>query len=259
VLKQYNYRPAVNRAQRVPPPPPRPLDPTPNAPANGFGAPAIGGGSHINVLQPKKGKPAGQKRRINLGADRPAARNPFSSPGGANGGDAFSSAPIQPLGSPLKARNAMFNDDTTGFSSDMNGAGPSRLGYKRKADFGDDDSRQGLGQSVQSTIAAKDLREPRFPTSHAGPGPSSRSLPLPRVQTILRVSATYPCDPTAYLEAQNAESASGRNKVLYSQGGQDQWVDYLPSAVIVMVATDRFTAVGCEDGSLVVCSLSGTQ
>lgn len=55
------------------------------------------------------------------------------------------------------------------------------------------------------------------------------------------------------------ESACVRTKVVTSKQGIAIWVDYLPSAVLLMTGNQIFSAVGCEDGSINIYSPSGRR
>ena len=140
-------------------------------------------------------------------------------------------------------------------------------GQKRKASLiGDDGGRVPRGRTMGSSAArqvgeVREIRAPRVAIAFSGSsgGSGGRTLPVPRIQTVLRAKPNDSSDETLYIEAQSAESLSGRNRVAYCQGGQDLWLDFLPSAIMVMAITERFCAVGCEDGSIVAYSPAGRQ
>jgi hypothetical protein len=79
------------------------------------------------------------------------------------------------------------------------------------------------------------------------------------VQTVVRAKPRDGTDETIYLEAHNATTAKGKNKVVYAQGGQDIWVDYVQSAVLAAGVSKSFSAVACEDGEVVCYSTAGIQ
>lgn len=66
-------------------------------------------------------------------------------------------------------------------------------------------------------------------------------------------------DESIHLEVTNAADSKGKNKVTYSQDGQDMWLDYVPAAVLGLVLTGSFAAVGCEDGGVIVYTPAGRQ
>ncbi|KAI9483200.1 MAG: TUP1-like enhancer of split-domain-containing protein [Benjaminiella poitrasii] len=87
---------------------------------------------------------------------------------------------------------------------------------------------------------------------------SQLKLGLPKVSSIL---ATKPNagDPTVVLECHNNSTTSIRAKLVSSRQGVPIWVDYLPSAVLLMVSNALFSAVGCEDGSIYTYSPAGRR
>ena len=246
VLDEYDYQPPQRSSAR-----PVPVKPAPSI-VNGFG-PNSSSSSHVNVLQPRKSKPEERKRRVELQAN------------GSGNVDAFSAAPIQPFASPSTAQAStarMFQDAHAAFSNGVEQGESSRSGTKRKASGLEESPRVQRGRTMGSTLPrqpgeVREIRAPRvtIPLGDAGP---SRSLPISGVQTLLRVKPGGG-DEKVYLEAQNAESAQGKNRITYSLNGQDQWLDYLPSAVICMTMTTSFCAAACEDGSLFVYSSAGRQ
>ncbi|ORX40750.1 putative transcription corepressor [Kockovaella imperatae] len=238
VLNEYGYKPVRKSV-------PRPIQS--QTPVNGFGPQPSG--SHVNVIQPRKGKSkaqslTSQKRRVELGGFGPPA----------DSHDAFSSGQLQPLGSGQDHTARMFEDAHAAFGD--NSAGPSNLGQKRKASLSNDDHRQYKGRTMgssRSDVDVKEIRAPRVVVS--GDGSRGRTLPVPRVQTLLRVKSTY--DESLYLEAENSEDAKGKTRVALSQDGQNQWLDFMPGPVIAMVLSESFCAVGCEDGMVMVYSPAG--
>ncbi|KAF9103107.1 HIR complex subunit [Mortierella sp. AM989] len=63
----------------------------------------------------------------------------------------------------------------------------------------------------------------------------------------------------AGLECHNSISGDQPSKVIYSQKGSVVWVDYLPSAVLLMTGNSQFSAVACEDGGVYVYSPTGRR
>ena len=66
-------------------------------------------------------------------------------------------------------------------------------------------------------------------------------------------------DGDEYLEARNSDTARGKTVVTLSDDGENRWLDVLPSAALSVCLTNRFAAVACEDGSLVVYSSAGRR
>ncbi|WVR07812.1 hypothetical protein IAU60_004855 [Kwoniella sp. DSM 27419] len=252
VLQEYKYKPkrSATRAPSVNPQ----LAPTTST---GFGA-STSSSNVVNILQPRKGKDK-NRRRIDLSngnarALQPPPSDPFGGPieGFANSSSAQAST----------AR--MFADAHAAFGGRMtNGESSSspRAGAKRKAVvFDDEGSRAVRGRLMaitQDTTAppVEVLRAPRLQIS-GGSVSASRRLPVPQVQTVLR--ATWPSDAsTGYLEARNAGTLDGQNRLSFSENGKTEWVDYLPSAALSLAVTPVSCAAACEDGSLRIYSISG--
>ncbi|KAF9206226.1 HIR complex subunit, partial [Haplosporangium sp. Z 27] len=63
----------------------------------------------------------------------------------------------------------------------------------------------------------------------------------------------------AGLECHNSIAGEQPSKVIYSQKGSVIWVDYLPSAVLLMTGNSLFSAVACEDGGVYVYSPAGKR
>ena len=114
-----------------------------------------------------------------------------------------------------------------------------------------------MGQASRTSMDVREIRAPRVALS-GGTG-RGRMLPVPQIQTLLRVKSSASNDDSLYFEAQNSENAKGKTKLALCQGGQNQWLDYVPSAVMSIVMTDKFCAIGCEDGSVTAYSSAGRQ
>jgi protein HIRA/HIR1 len=82
-------------------------------------------------------------------------------------------------------------------------------------------------------------------------------LGSPQIQSVLRAKTKDGSDEY-FLQAENAGSG-GYNKVTFIEDGADIWLDYLPSAILVMAISENFCAVACEDGNLYVYSHAGRQ
>jgi len=256
VLDEYLYHPPKRVVAR-----PLALHPAPQV-ANGFGAPHAST-AQVNILQPRKAKPADRSQRTDLSSAR--------TNGMANNEDAFSAAPLQPFASPSAAQAStarMFQDAHAAFTNgNRTGDAPvgesSRTAIKRKASLlGDSNPRAAKGRMMISTQTrnvddVRGIRAPRV-SIPGGSGGAARTLPVPCIQNILRAKSRNP-DLQSYVEAQNAENAGGKNKVIYSANGQDQWIDYLPSAILGLAMSASFSAVACEDGSVYIYSPAGRQ
>jgi len=83
-------------------------------------------------------------------------------------------------------------------------------------------------------------------------------LGTPQIQSVLRAKPSEGTDEY-YLEAENAGTPAGSNKVTFIEDGADIWLDYLPTAILAMAVSESFCAVACEDGSLFVYSHAGRQ
>lgn len=49
------------------------------------------------------------------------------------------------------------------------------------------------------------------------------------------------------------------NKVICSSKGDLLWIDYLPSAILLLAGEGLFEAVGCEDGTVYIYSPAGRR
>jgi protein HIRA/HIR1 len=161
------------------------------------------------------------------------------------------------------ANGNRFNDVNGNRFNDGEVGETSRAGTKRKASLLDGDSpRAPKGRMMASTQPRQvgEVREIRAPrgaiASGSGISGAGKTLPVPSIQTILRVKPRG-VDSTIYLEAQNAEDLKGKNKITYCANGQDQWLHYLPSAVLAMAMSTAFCAVACVDGSVFAYTPAG--
>ena len=57
----------------------------------------------------------------------------------------------------------------------------------------------------------------------------------------------------------NESPLVGTTDLAFVSGKQTQWLDYLPSPVLVLKATNSFCAVGMQDGSVNVYSHTGRK
>ncbi|KAI0053180.1 WD40 repeat-like protein [Auriscalpium vulgare] len=90
-----------------------------------------------------------------------------------------------------------------------------------------------------------------------GVSESASIFKVPPVLTYLNYKAGDGTEE-AILEARNAESGD-LTEVTYVSGKQTLWLDYLPSPVIMLTATQHFCAVGMLDGTLNIYSTTGRR
>lgn len=278
ILDEYGYKPARKRKALT------------LAPSSGFIAPTAGGEEKVNMLQPRKGKPK-PMRKINLAGTmtggavpngRPAmgsggsgGRPPLQRPdeGGraplqrptlhsepARGGalDAFARAADEPLsvvsGSAATARMLGEARGVFDYDSDR-----SRAGDKRKASMDDDHGRPPKGRSLGASRALQPVQEIRAPMASftrvggGGGGSGGQVLPTRRLQTGIQTNQD---DGNGVFKAENDVDRE-QYSVTFSQGGNDLWMDFIPSPVVVIKATSQFCAAGCADGAVRVYSAGG--
>lgn len=289
VLKEYNYQP-LNR--RIAPPLPS------GTISNGFGS-SSSSTAVVNIIRARKSKPGDQRRRINFSKTNPTSsgmtnnssstmgggggpsRAPLappraSSPGPptprANGNyheQSMFDAPIEDFASPSQAQAStarMFENANSAFGA--GGAGrsssPTKLGTKRRGGSLLDD-RGGKGRMMSSgkktAVDVVELRPARTGQSSTGSRSTARSLPLPTIQSVLRVkpSQEEESGEKVYLEVRNAKDNKGKNMVVFNRDGEDVWVDYVPSPVVSLSVGRKCSAVGCENGVLIINSAAGRQ
>lgn len=273
VLDEYQYKPR-RQVKSI-----APLINSAPQHSTGFGHSSSTTGAQVNVLQPRKTRPGDQRRRVNLSKpdqDRqqprsfapPALAPPAMQTSRSNEpSDGFSAfnGPIQPLASPSQAQAStarMFKDAYLAFDGDTLMESPR--GQKRKASMINEKAAGRLmGGASKAAADGRELRAVRNPGNESSMSTSGTSgavsLPIPAVRAVLRVKPKVAADASLYFEARNAESAREKNTVVLSQSGKDVWIDYVPSAVLAATMTDRFCAVGCEDGTVIVYSSFGRQ
>lgn len=221
--------------------------------------------------------PSAQRSNTGLQAPQPRLQ-PVSVPVPAipnvsNAAAAFADAPLQPLDTPSQAqasRDRMFQDAPNQIFSrdrDVEELDSPSTGTKRKSSAHVEE-RAPKGRTMGASRPITDIKEIRAPragpSSFGGPSGSNTGgvnmstipmLPLPAVQSVVRALL----DDTTYVEAANAEDSKGKNKVVYSQAGQDTWMDYVGGAVLGLVVTKMFAAAGCEDGMIIAYSSAGRR
>ncbi|KAI7904073.1 WD40-repeat-containing domain protein [Cokeromyces recurvatus] len=136
------------------------------------------------------------------------------------------------------------------------GIGTTIIGNKRKASS---DENMVIGNHSKTRV------RPEWIDSAVAPPVLQKSqvkIGLPKVKSIL-ASKPHPNDPTIVMECHNTtttpSSLSIRAKIVTSRQGVPIWMDYLPSAVLLMVSNPLYSAVSCEDGSIYLYSPSGRR
>nr|ODN94130.1 protein HIR1 [Cryptococcus depauperatus CBS 7841]ODO00483.1 protein HIR1 [Cryptococcus depauperatus CBS 7855] len=252
VLKEYNYQP-----KRITQP--AAVQSSATSVSHSFG-PAQTLSTHINVLQPKKGKakmrvgPSNGSGSLSSQNGRPPLQPPLQS----SLSDPFS-APIQGFASASTAQvstTRMFQDAHRAFGANGVTSSP-RIGNKRKASVFDDEIGNGMGRLMSGNKTPNTnvevLRAPIVSVS-SNPKISASALPCPQIQSILQSTVEA---ANIHVEARNAIDSREHNLVAYFKGDQQQWIDYVPTGIIAVVITTSYCAIACEDRSLRVYSPGG--
>ncbi|KAI0659408.1 WD40 repeat-like protein [Cubamyces menziesii] len=148
--------------------------------------------------------------------------------------------------------------------SSLDTAATSGKGKRRAGDEADDrvatKARTLGGDRVRENVAVRPITSrSAAPMSISsllsdGPGLAGR-LEAPQLVTYLKVTVEGGED---ILEGRNAEGDEP-NEVLFVSRGQTQWLDYLSSPILALVATSAFCAVAMQDGSVNVYSHTGRR
>ena len=240
VLDDYGYKPTRRVVPRGPS-----IAPSGSV-SNGFGQVATAS-KGVNILQPRKKKP-GQARPTNggTGLQPPAfGNNAFDTPILPQSG--FSGAQA--------SRNSLLAGAANAFGTTNAEAGPSaRMTVKRKGS----DGEGFVGSRKQNRLpdGIRDIRPPRPVSGGLVTGSTSagRILPMSPIQSILTATSA-----PIFLTARNATTDQERNTVTSTGKFGDSWVDMLPSPVVALCLTERFAAMGSEDGRLVIYSPQGRR
>ena len=224
----------------------------------GFGATTSQATSKVNTIQPRKNRNGDNRRLISRTAEGKAQNNTNQSTS-LNNRDAFA-APEQSSNSSGQSRADMLRDAPN--RSDF-GNGVNQLearGSKRKAiTLGESSSGRSMASSKpRISPEVKELRAPRVPASGGSGLSSGKMLGTPQIQSVLRAKPTTGTDEY-YMEAENAETPAGSNKVTFIEDGEVIWLDYLPTAILAMAISESFCAVACEDGNLLLYSHTSRQ
>lgn len=269
VLDEYEYQPKRRRAA------PQKMLST----STSFSAAPAGATEHVNVIVPRKGKPK-ERRRINLsgtmtggaqpngssisaggggGGGRPPLQRPVSPPPQRRGAvDAFAAAADDNIsfGSPSAATASMLRNARVAFDYDSESA---HAGDKRRASTEPESGRTPKGRNMgssRSLAPVQEIRAPRVIIASGGGQGSTISLSLPSIQSGLRVQQE---DGSGVFTAENGTDDKPHHSVTFAQGGKDLWLDFLPSAILAIVATSKFCAAACEDGSVRIYTTAGRQ
>jgi protein HIRA/HIR1 len=247
IIESYEYK-SKHQPRRVPKNPPIVQE-------NSFGTSAASS-SKVNTIQPKKKKKGDTRRLVSRPATNQAMPRESTGAGSLNSRDAFAT-PEQNSTSAGPLRLDMLRDAPS--RSDF-GNGVNQLearGSKRKAITLGDSGRTMVSTRPRIAPEVRELRAPRLPASGGSGSSSGKVLGSPQIQSVLRAKTKDGSDEY-FLQAENAGSG-GYNKVTFIEDGADIWLDYLPSAILVMAISENFCAVACEDGNLYVYSHAGRQ
>ncbi|KAL4246407.1 Protein HIR [Abortiporus biennis] len=90
-----------------------------------------------------------------------------------------------------------------------------------------------------------------------GPGSGvAGRLPSLSLLTYLKASVEGSED---YIEGRNAEDGVSPPEIIFVSGKQTQWLDYLPSPILALTTTNKFSAVAMQDGTINVYSPTGRR
>lgn len=233
------------------PPPSNSATPLPNVNVNG--------GEVVNKLVAKRNV----KKRVSLA--RPGNR--FGDvPSAAMPGAQNSRPPVDdsPFNAPFSERDAdvdmfppSFNDFGDSFGGSSNGGGESSrmvrdIAPAKGRTLGGDRPREAAPSEVRTIRAANDLLKPLRPSNR----PNNITFDIPPALNYISHQLVEVDD--AVLEARNAESGD-LNEVAYIVEKQTQWLDYLPSPVILLTANNFYCCVATLDSRINVYSHSGRR
>ncbi|KAF9174153.1 HIR complex subunit [Mortierella sp. AD010] len=123
--------------------------------------------------------------------------------------------------------------------------GISVAGPSKKGPDGISKSKSGTLKTEEEVVSRAAIASPLLAVSRV-------RLGVPRVRSHITRNK-------AGLECHNSIAGEQPSKVIYSQKGSVVWVDYLPSAVLLMTGNSLFSAVACEDGGVYVYSPTGRR
>ncbi|TDL19985.1 WD40 repeat-like protein [Rickenella mellea] len=132
-----------------------------------------------------------------------------------------------------------------------------------EAAFGDGPKARTLGgdrvRDAQRSLDVREIRDVRGGQADVGSWRGSASdirLAVPPLKTFLEFRVE---DSQDTLEAQNPEDPNSPSEVTFYANKTTQWLDYLSSPALALVATGRFMAVAMEDGGINVYSPTGRR
>lgn len=134
------------------------------------------------------------------------------------------------------------------------------IGNKRAAEEEHQDAPS--GKRTSSTVNGQSSEEvPEFlrpaviaPASTV----SAIRLGTPQIKSLIshnQINGTI----SYILEARNAENAHDPTKLTFMRGTKIEWIDYIKSSVVLLVGTPQLVAAGCEDGGILVWTLTGRR
>jgi len=251
IIEEFQYK-SKRRPRHVPKQPPIIQE-------TSFGTTTAQATSKVNTIQPRKNKSGDNRRLVSRPAEGKIQSN-SNQASSANSRDAFAAAPEQNASTSGQSRADMLRDapSRSDFGHGVNQL-EARVSKRKAVTLGDNSSGRNMASS-RPRIAPeiKELRAPRLPASGGSGSSSGKMLGMPPIQSVLRVKTSEGTDEY-YLEAENAGTPAGSNKVTFIEDGADIWLDYLPTAVLAMAISDQLCAVACEDGNLFVYSHAGRQ
>ncbi|CAE6395388.1 unnamed protein product [Rhizoctonia solani] len=162
-----------------------------------------------------------------------------SHPTANNATDAFTSAPVLPFSHTVDA------DGDHDMSVPIDAWGPK----------GDSATKVNL---KARTLGGDRKREPAGPVRELRPAAGdenavvvgARVLDVPSVKSSLSCKVEGSDKDADTVEIKNAESVEKPTEINYYRKSETCWLDYLPSAVLQVVATITFVAVALEDGAI---------
>ncbi|CAO3591956.1 unnamed protein product [Absidia cylindrospora] len=149
--------------------------------------------------------------------------------------------------------------DTVDYDPPSFSSGKKLVGSKRKAQLDESDDISNMASSDNEIIR----RKPTWIDAAVVPPIVSKSqvkLGLPKVKSTL-ANRSLIDSPGTIMECHNPSGRQGSEnaKLVVSQHGNILWTDYLISAIILMTGNGFFTAVGCEDGTILIYSPAGRR
>lgn len=134
------------------------------------------------------------------------------------------------------------------------------IGNKRAADEEHQDTPNSKRPSATANIHGADEPPEFMRPAVIAPASTVSAVRLGTPQVKSWISHNQTNGGVAYvLEARNAENTHDPTKLTFMRGTKIEWIDYLRSPVVLLVGTPQFVAVGCEDGGILIWTLSGRR